>query len=61
MNKGNDDTSPFQLNSKGDEIFSYAKDPDRDDKSNGSLDAKGSNTLGVGTDGRSAATAFANA
>ena len=61
MNEGNDDTSLFQLKYKGDEIFLYAEDQDRDDKSNGSLDAKESNALGVGTDGRSAATAFTNA
>ena len=46
--EGNVEVSPFQMLSNGAETVAYAVDPERDDKSKGSAEAKGSKTLGGG-------------
>ena len=47
-NDGKVDTSPSQISSRGSEPVAYAEDPEREERSNGSEEANGSNTLGVG-------------
>ena len=46
--EGNVEISPSQIVSSGAKMVEYAIDPERDDKSKGSAEAKGSKTLGGG-------------